>query len=266
MWFAAALGLLSCWLLPQSRPDGPQPLVHHRFTIALDPGHGGENLGCLAFDGSTREKEVTLELAQAVERALTTRLPQAVIFFTRATDTSTTLADRVKEANAQHADVFISLHANASPNHAQSGFETFVLDAKAGSREDARTARRENDDGLIEATVATSAPEVTTMLRQLGLAAEREAALRLAAAIQKGQADRFPSRQDRGVRQAPFDILMGTRMPAVLFEAGFLDHPAEGSLLVDPGTQRSIAEGIADAVVAHYREQVRSGALTTESF
>jgi N-acetylmuramoyl-L-alanine amidase len=140
----------------------------------------------------------------------------------------------------------------------QRGFETYVLDARASNLEAARTARRENDEGLVEPSAGGSMTEVATMVRQLEMSAHRQAAIRFAAAIQREQAERFPNRFDRGVKQAPFDVLMGARMPAVLFEAGFLDHVDEGALLANEERRESIAEGIADAVVEQYREQRRS--------
>jgi N-acetylmuramoyl-L-alanine amidase len=75
--------------------------------------------------------------------------------------------------------------------------------------------------------------------------------------VQQEQAERFPERVDRGVKQGAFDVLLGARMPAVLFEAGFLDHPEEGSRLLDAGGRALVVEGLAEAVVEYYREHAR---------
>lgn len=244
MWTALAFAA--------SLAPGPQPIVHPRYVVVVDAGHGGDNPGCLAFDGRTPEKDVAMALARHVVTAIEAVLPHAEVHLTRDDDDAMPLAARVQWANALDADLFLSLHANASPDHTQSGFETYVLDARSSSHEAAWTARRENDDVALEPAAVVNEPLLMTL--QLERTAQRESALRFAAALQRAQAERFPTRSDRGIRQAPFDVLMGTRMPAVLFEAGFLDHPEEGHWLLRPEAQREIAEGIAEAVVVHYRE------------
>jgi N-acetylmuramoyl-L-alanine amidase len=241
----------------QAASPGPLPITEQTFIIAIDAGHGGSNEGCLSFDGHSREKQFTLELAFALREQIQQRLPAADVVLTRGADESMTLAQRVAAANEVKADLFISLHANASPDRTQTGFETYVLDARASNLEAARTARRENDEALVEPSGKGSMSEVSTMLRQLEMTAHRAAAVRFAATIQREQAERFPDRVDRGVKQAPFDVLMGARMPAVLFEAGFLDHAEEGSLLSAQDHRERIAEGLTDAIVEQYREQRR---------
>ena len=227
------------------------------FVLCLDPGHGGDNDGCKSPEG-VLEKQVTLQTAVALQAAVLERLPHVQVMLTRAEDRSCTLADRVAFANAAGADAFISLHTNASESKAQHGFETYVLDARASSLEAARTARRENDEGLAEPGTQEAGAEVGTMLRQLEMAQQRAAAGRLAKAIQAHQGHAFPDRLDRGVRQAPFDVLMGARMPAVLFESGFLDHPEEGALIRSDAGMKRVVSGLADAVVDFYRLQLRT--------
>ncbi len=237
---------------------GPRPVVQHGFTLCLDPGHGGDNDGCRSASGNTLEKDVTLQTALALGAAVMRRLPHVQVVYTRDGDRSSTLADRVAFANAAKADAFISLHANASESKAQHGFETYVLDARASSLEAARTARRENDQGLAEPSTPGAGAEVDTMLRQLRMAQQRHAAGRLAKAIQARQGHAFPDRVDRGVRQAPFDVLMGARMPAVLFESGFLDHAEEGALITSAEGMTKVVSGLADAVVDFYRLHART--------
>ena len=238
-------------------PLGPRPQVETEFVVVLDAGHGGTNEGCRGHGGAVREKEVTLAMATELAAEIEARLPHANVQLTRTDDRTMTLAERVAIANAAGADLFVSLHANASPDATQTGFETYVLDARASSLEAARTARRENDDGFaspVEARAESDVPvEAARMLRQLQMTANRSRAAALAHGIQRAQAHRFPSRTDRGVKQAPFDVLMGARMPAVLFEAGFLDHNAEGAVLTDPALRDVVVDGLADAIVEHYR-------------
>ncbi len=205
------------------------------------------------------EKDVTLQTALALGAAVQQRLPHVQVVYTRDEDRSSTLADRVAFANAAEADAFISLHANASESKSQHGFESYVLDARASSLEAARTARRENDAQLSEPSAPRAGAEVDMMLRQLAMAQQRLAAGRLATAIQARQSHAFPDRIDRGVRQAPFDVLMGARMPAVLFESGFLDHADEGGLITSAEGMGRIVSGLADAVVDFYRLHARTG-------
>lgn len=235
---------------------GPRPVVQRDFVLCIDPGHGGDNDGCHSTKHGP-EKAVTLATALALRAAVRERLPHVQVVLTRERDASLTLADRVAIANDAGADAFISLHANASESKAQHGFETYVLDARASSLEAARIARRENDEGLSRPSAQEAAPEVGTMLRQLEMASQRADAARLAKAIQRHQKAAFPTRVDRGVRQAPFDVLMGARMPAVLFESGFLDHPAEGALLASDDGRDKVVSAMADAVVDYYRLHAR---------
>jgi N-acetylmuramoyl-L-alanine amidase len=239
---------------------GPHPIVERSFIVVLDAGHGGDNDGCRAPGGIAVEKAITLALAVELRRELRKRMPQATVILTREADQALTLSERVVHANEEGADLFLSLHANASPANNQWGFETYVLDASSSTLDAARTARRENDDGLLEPTSRERRPEIATMVRQLEMAAHRTAAARFARSIQLEQAQRFPDRPDRGVKQAPFDVLMGVRMPAVLFEAGFLDHPSEAALLLDPDGRKRIVDGLVDAVVEHYRDQAKLAA------
>jgi N-acetylmuramoyl-L-alanine amidase len=230
--------------------------VDREFLVVLDPGHGGTNRGCVSFDGRTHEKEVTLTVARELAAELGRRLPHARIVLTRDRDETRTLAERVTLANAAGADLFVSIHANASEGKVQHGFETYLLDARASGLEAARTARRENDEGHLRPEASCA---VDTMLRQLTLTNHRNQAAVLARSIQDEQSSRFPGRLDRGVKQAPFDVLMGARMPAVLFEVGFLDHPDDGQTLLDGDARAMVVDGLAAAVGRYYREVARRG-------
>jgi N-acetylmuramoyl-L-alanine amidase len=249
--------MLVVGFLAAASAPGPKPVLEQPYRVVLDAGHGGTNGGCHTADGTTHEKDVSLVLAREVEAELERRLPHAIVVMTREDDATVALADRVTAANAQGADVFVSLHANASPRHDQTGFETFVLDAEASSVEAALTARRENEGGSAAPEPGGAAPQAQLMIEQLRAAAHRAAAIALAQSIQREQAQRFPDRADRGVRQASFDVLLGVRMPAVLFEAGFLDHPGDQGVLLDAERRHEVASGIAAALVDHYRRTAR---------
>lgn len=240
---------------------GPRPVVDPPYVVALDAGHGGDNHGCASADEAAVEKDLSLALAIELRAALAERLPHADVVLTRSEDRTLALTERVAIANAVKADVFVSLHANASPHHDQRGFETYVLDATASGLDAAWTARRENEISTSSAPApADERAAAHRMAAELVAQAHRASAAMLAHAIQAAQAQRFPDRIDRGVKQARFDVLFGTRMPAILFEAGFLDHDAEGRLLQDEAARALVVEGLADALVQHYRRTRRGSA------
>jgi len=249
--------LLVIGMLFAASAPGPKPVLEQPYRVVLDAGHGGTNGGCHTEDGAVHEKDVALALARDVEREIGRLLPHAEVVLTRTDDATVALADRVAAANTRGADVFVSLHANASPRHDQTGFETFVLDAEASSLEAALTARRENSAERGSPQPGGAASQAQLMVEQLRASAHRAAAIALAQSIQREQAIRFPGRADRGVRQASFDVLLGVRMPAVLFEAGFLDHVDDRRVLVDEDRRREVAMGIASALVDHYRRTAR---------
>ncbi len=225
--------------------------------IVVDPGHGGSNVGCVNVDGTYPEKRLTLEVATALRVALAGRLPRAEVYLTREVDGTGTLAERTALANELGADLLVSIHANASPGHDQTGFETFVLDGKIGRIDVLATAAR--DEHAASAAGVSGSDPVGLMLRELRLMTNQRRSGQLAAAIQRQQAARFPQRVNRGVRQGPFDVLMGAQMPAVLTEIGFLDHAGEGESLRSAAVQRRIADGLADAIVDYYRQLARPG-------
>jgi N-acetylmuramoyl-L-alanine amidase len=249
--FVAALIALLGLGAPAVAADAPRPQPARPYVVVIDPGHGGDNRGCTGFDGHVQEKAVTLALASALRSELARRIPHARVVVTRDGDEPLGLAERVALANGERADLFVSIHANASVAHDQHGFETYVLEAARAGIDAAVTARRESDHGFSDAFARDGV--AGEMLRELRLVSGRASAARLAADIQRSQAARFPARIDRGVRQGGFDVLLGARMPALLFEAGFLDHAQEGRLLLDPIGRALVVDGLAEAIVADYR-------------
>lgn len=247
--FLFTLGAVVFLMAANVKAAGPTPVISRAFRVVIDPGHGGSNEGCQAHDGEGREKELTLDIARRVRRRLGDELPHAEVILTREGDVTMTLAERVAFANQTEADLFLSIHANASPEKNQRGYETYVLDTEANSLESARTAQRENDEGFI---APPSADPVATMLRELHLTQNRARSARFANLLQAEQGRRFPERLDRGVRTAPFDVLMGARMPAVLHEVGFLDHAEEGRFIDSEFGREQLAASIAEAVVRYY--------------
>jgi N-acetylmuramoyl-L-alanine amidase len=216
------------------------------FVVVLDPGHGGSNTGAAGIVEGIYEKRLTLLLGRAVARRLA-REPGVEVKLTRLDDRYLTLRERVRRANLERADVFVSLHFNASPTRGQRGYETWVLTPEALDV-DARALRR--GDGPPRPGVA---PEIAAILDDVERGAAHPWAVRLAERIQARLGDARGAEWSRGVRQGSMDVLMGPTMPAVLVEVGFIDHPVEGAELLRREARDRVAGAIAAAIL-EYRD------------
>ena len=219
----------------------PQPgqSAGHIPIVVLDPGHGGSNPGATGATG-LREKQLTLALARAVADRLRAR--GIAVRLTRTTDRTLTLRQRVAIADQLPADLFVSIHANASPTRTQSGYETYVL-TPHGIDVDGRALR--SDTTTPRPGVA---PDIALVLDDVERGASQWEAADLAARMQRALRDRRGPDGDRGVRQDAQHVLLGATMPAVLVEVGFLDHPLEGRRLADPALQSQLADALAEAI------------------
>lgn len=207
------------------------------FVVALDAGHGGSNRGA---EAAATEKQVTLDIVQRAARKLAGR-PRLRVVVCRASDVLVPVRARVRCANEAGADLFVSVHANASPlgprRGTQSGFELYVLPLEAVDQEAAAAAALAADD----ASAAAAAERVRAVARE-----SLEAAHRLA--LELGDARGRDA--SRGVKQqgAALDVLTGLSMPGVLVEVGFLDHPVEGPFLASPEGREELATALARAL------------------
>jgi N-acetylmuramoyl-L-alanine amidase len=206
--------------------------------VVLDPGHGGSNAG--ASGNGLREKTLTFTLSNQVADRL--KAKGIEVQLTRTGDVTRTLRQRVDVATRANADVFVSIHANASPTRTQRGFETFVL-----------TPRGLDIDGrALRSDVKTPRPgvdaDVALVLDDVERGAVQWEAADLAARIQKNLREKRGSISDRGVRQDSHHVLLGATMPAVLVEVGFVDHVVEGKELGQPHIQAQLADAIAEAI------------------
>jgi N-acetylmuramoyl-L-alanine amidase len=225
------------------------------LTVILDPGHGGTNAGAFGPEAGLPEKRLTLELCQRVAARLRWLVPGARVALTRTRDEYLTLAERVRRANAQQASLFVSVHANASETRSRDGFETFILSRDASDRESGRLALLENG-ASAQPRSSHGGGALPAILADLRHSAAHAASLALARDIQRRLSQARGADRNRGVRQAPFDVLMGLRMPAVLVEVGYLDHPIEGPELRLAAVQDRIAAAIAAAVHDHWAGRV----------
>jgi N-acetylmuramoyl-L-alanine amidase len=236
--FAAA----ALWLaLPHTPAPGPGlPL------IALDAGHGGLQAGAHGVCGAW-EKDITLQIAQRVAHVLT-ESGRARPLLIRTSDETLDLAARSARAQAAHAAMFISIHANASTSPTARGIETFFLSLQASDRRLRRLTDRENDGQRLPEHAA--ADPLAMVLRGLSLDAAHVESQALAMHLQRAMVDHLHSR-GRGVLQAPFMVLLGARMPAALVEVGFVTHPQECVRLTTASGQEAIAEAVAAGILTH---------------
>ncbi|MCC6523715.1 MAG: N-acetylmuramoyl-L-alanine amidase [Polyangiaceae bacterium] len=238
---------------PAGAPAGQRPLRR----IVLDPGHGGTDDGAVGPTG-LREKDVTLDIAHRAAPALAHELGIETLI-TRDTDTYVYLEERAARANAYHADLFVSIHCNATENGEARGFEIYVLDP---SREmDAvarRTAMRENATaGAASATTDPRALDAQVAAVAAGLsfgdvvARSRRFADLLGQATQGSLAERYGATRDHGVRTAAFYVLVGAEMPAALFETAFISNPEDEARLATADYRQKLADAVVNAVRAY---------------
>lgn len=226
------------------------------FLVVLDPGHGGDQDGALAPDG-TKEKDLTLQIAQRLGAALRKRGMKVVL--TRTGDLSVPLANRAAIANAIRADVFLSIHLNSMPTTEQrqhtSGIETYFLSADATDAHATAVAARENADRIAGEEAMDPSDPVAGILSDLADADSLAGSSRLAYDIHEKLVGSLGA-EDRRVKQAPFYVLAGARMPAALLELGFISHESDAARLVTRAYQDRIAEAVAEAVQG-WRQETR---------
>lgn len=241
---------------PAARPGG----IH---TIVIDPGHGGVEVGAIGPSG-IQEKELTLQLARELEARLAQRLPVRVVL-TRTEDALVPLDMRPAIANQNKADLFVSIHLNSSLGSGAYGTETYFLSPQATDTRASSSAAAENRTAAA-GTAATSdaanpagaddTQDLQLILWDLAQTHHLAESQRLANMIQ-GELNEMLQLKDRGVKQAPFRVLMGATMPAVLVELGFISNPDEEKKLKDPAYRGQLVDALARAI-ARYKALVEN--------
>lgn len=228
-------------LRPTQRPAGIN-------TVVIDPGHGGTETGAIGPSG-VQEKELTLTIARELEASLESRLGIRVVL-TRNEDSNVPHDARTAIANQNQADLFISVHLNSSLGAGAHGAETYFLSADAS---DARAARRAEAENAGEASEGTSNltsgmdPDLELILWDLAQTHHLLESQRFAAMIQ-GELNQTLQLRDRGVKQAPFRVLNGAAMPAVLVELGFVSNPDEEKKLQDSAYRAELIASLTRAI------------------
>jgi N-acetylmuramoyl-L-alanine amidase len=215
------------------------------FTIMLDPGHGGKDPGAMG-EGRMFEKDIVLAISKRLGRKLSSRSTVKVIY-TRSSDVFVPLEERIARANAAKADLFVSIHANASTNSELQGVETYYLN-NTNDRATIRLAALENGLRPHGNSRNDSEPGLSYLLSDLIQSGKEEDSIALARQLQNAVVtrakERYPAVRDLGVKKGPFYVLVGAHMPCVLVETAFVSHPIEGKHLANPAYQDALAEGL----------------------
>jgi N-acetylmuramoyl-L-alanine amidase len=212
-------------------------------TVVIDAGHGGEEQGANGPDG-TLEKDVTLAIARRLKAALEARLGVRVIL-TRDADQTVGLDERAAVANNNKADLFISLHANASVRPAVSGAEVFYLSLEEYGDQAERVARGESEAVPV---FGGGSRDIEVILWEMAQARYIAQSASLAQAVESSLREQVPM-SPRAIQQAPFRVLVGANMPAVLVEVGFITNPEQERQLATDRFQTAIVRALVNGVV-----------------
>ncbi len=211
------------------------------FVVVIDPGHGGKDPGAVSRDGVLKEKDLTLKISKRIKRFLEKKLAGITVALTRTDDRFLSLTERTAFANSLNADLFISVHCNSATDSTSKGIETFYL-SKASSPRAMRVAARENGIPL------TKMSDLDATLLDLTMISKKNESDRLANTVHKSLARalarELPGMRDRGVKRAPFYVLLGAKMPAILVECAFISNGRDRDKLTSPGHLDCISGGI----------------------
>jgi N-acetylmuramoyl-L-alanine amidase len=219
--------------------------------VVIDPGHGGKDFGAPGFSPGVHEKDVVLEIAKRVARNLREDLGLEAVL-TRSDDRYLTLEERTAFANTRNGDLFVSIHTNASRDPRAYGTETYFLNL-ATDDESIRVAAMEN------ATSTKNISDLHSILNDLLKNAKINESSRLATFVQgtlvrslnlKG----YGRIKDKGVKQAPFYVLLGARMPSILVETAFISNREECQRLTNPSYQEHVADSIVKGIRTYIQQ------------
>jgi len=240
---------------PPEKKDTAKKESHGIKRIVIDPGHGGQDPGAIG-SGGLREKDIVLDIAKKLGKILKEEYRMDVVF-TREDDVFVPLNERTDTANRQNADLFISLHANASPRRAARGIETYVLNWTSDA-EAIRVAARENKISFEKMQKVQG--ELQMILLDMARSNKRDESMKLARDVQDSMVSTlrkdYRGIENLDVKQALFYVLIGAEMPAILVETSFISNHEEEKRLASPAYRSKIAESIARGISAYIR---RSG-------
>lgn len=218
-------------------------------TVIIDPGHGGEEEGARGR-GGTMEKDVTLAVGRRLKAALEARLGVRALL-TRDSDRTISLDERAALANNNKADLFVSLHANASVRAAAAGAEVFYLSLDEYGAEATRALHPE---GELLPVFGGGTRDIQLILWEMAQARYIEQSAAFAEIVESELRNRVPM-SVRAIQQAPFRVLVGANMPSVLVEIGFITNPAQESSLKSDAFQQQVVQALVDSII-RYRDTV----------
>jgi N-acetylmuramoyl-L-alanine amidase len=250
---APTMGLRTAQL-PVERPSslGLADLFHLQVnTIVIDPGHGGRDPGALGA-GGLYEKDITLDVALRLRDRLAQH-PGYRILLTRETDKAVSLNDRVRFANENEADLFVSLHVNSIPDASVTPLETYYFGLRADD-ETLRLAHGEN------AAADYSVAEFNTMLQRAGNTVKFQESKDLAASVQRSLVrnvrETNAEASDWGVKAGPFVVLLGVEAPAVLAEMAAISNPDEEARLGTDAHRDALARSLEEGLIAYLQQRL----------
>jgi len=218
--------------------------------IVIDPGHGGRDYGAPGYLKGVHEKHVVLKLARRLAKKIREKL-HCEVMMTRTTDKYLTLEERTAFANTKNADLFISIHTNAARNRRAYGIETFFLNL-ATDDDAILVAAREN------ATSTKNISDLQTILSDLMQNAKINESSRLAVHVQKCMCKdlkkRYSRIKNKGVKQAPFYVLLGAQMPSILIETSFISNSRDCKRLVNSKYQDRMCDAIVNGIRKYINE------------
>ena len=222
-----------------------------RYTVVVDPGHGGKDSGALGGGRRYMEKNAVLQIAKRVRSHLK-RLGFRV-YMTRSSNRFVKLRVRTHYANRKRADAFVSIHANAvggQRRYTAEGIETYFLQVTRSARSK-RVAARENSV-VLRAKDKISKNVLLNLMTGPKIVMSNKMAIDVQRGMLRNTRTKFRDVKDNGVRPAPFWVLVGAQMPAVLVETGYITHPKEKKRLFDPRYQEALAKGIAEGISNYF--------------
>jgi N-acetylmuramoyl-L-alanine amidase len=232
-------------------PGGPQPSIPWKpvdlpgiRTIVIDPGHGGKEVGAIG-PGGLMEKDATLTLCRKLAAALESKLKTRVVL-TRSDDSVVPLDQRTSIANQYKADLFLSVHMNAAIVKGAHGAETYFLSLEASDELAKKAAELENA-ASGSAAPQNPAADLKLILWDLAQQEYLNESSKLAERIQE-EMNRITGVQNRGVKQAPFRVLVGATMPAALVEVAFITNPEEEARINSDAFQKTVVDALTTAV------------------
>lgn len=251
-----AIAILSLLLLTAVMPHTSFARNKGGFTLVIDAGHGGNDPG--AIGRKAKEKTINLNVALALGKMINDAYPEVNIIYTRKNDKTVPLVERAAIANRAKADLFISIHTNASKSRKARGCETFTL-GSGSSAEAKKAAMYENEAILLEdnfkETYKGFDPRSTEsyIIFELIRSHDMEKSIHCAEAIQKRMVGRSKL-LNRGVSNAGFLVLHRTAMPSILVELGFISNSVEEQFLISKNGQKALTQGIFEGFSAYYKQ------------